>query len=203
MRILRLGNSGATYTSNVYLLLGDWSGIGDVNTLIDVGRDPAVMDSLKGAPTGVGKRAVEQVILTHGHYDHSEMLGRIRSEYAPRVFAHDGSLEGVDEGLIDGQTVRAGDQVLEVIHAPGHSSDSVCLYCEQNGALFAGDVPLLTASSDGAYESGYAAALKKICARDVRSIHFGHGEPLLEGCNARLQNTYDIVQKHVRRESGQ
>lgn len=193
MRVIRLADSGSTYTSNAYLILGDWSAIGDVNTLVDTGRDPAVLESLRRAPTGVGKRAVEQVILTHSHYDHVGMLEEIRAEYAPRVCAFGAALGGVDVDLRDGDRIAAGDGVLEVIHAPGHSSDSICLYCEERRVLFAGDSPLLLNSADNTYGEGFGAALDRICSLDVRVIHFGHGAPLLEGCNELLRRSRDLL----------
>ena len=202
MRVILLENSGRIYTSNVYLVLGDWSGISDVNTLVDVGRDPAVIDSLGQAPTGVGKTAVEQVVLTHGHYDHVELLGAFGALYHPRVCAFGGGVEGVDRALADGDELQAGDRVFEVLHTPGHSSDSICLYCHREGVLFAGDTPLLVNSLDGTYEETFAAALERICARNVRVIYFGHGAPLLEDCNVRLRWSLEIVTKSVRRGCG-
>jgi len=193
VRVIRLTDSGSTYTANAHLILGDWSALGDVNTLVDTGRDPAVLDSLRRAPTGVGKRAVEQVILTHSHYDHVGLLEEIRAEYAPRVCAFGGSAGGVDVDLRDGDRIAAGDGELEVIHAPGHSSDSICLYCEAGGVLFAGDSPLLLSSADNTYDEGFGAALDRICSRDVRVIHFGHGAPLLEGCNELLRRSRDLL----------
>ena len=169
MRVILLENSGLLYSSNAYLVLGDWSAIGDVNTLIDVGRDPAVLDALELAPTGVGKRAVEQVVLTHGHYDHVEVLGAIRKRFQPTVCAFHGAVEGVDRVLRDGDELQAGDRTFEVLHTPGHSSDSICLYCPEEGALFAGDTTLLIHSADGTYEESFAAAL--IRAREQRR-HF-------------------------------
>ena len=202
MRVMLLKNSGRIYSSNVYLVLGDWSAIADVNTLVDVGRDPAVLDAFAQAPTGVGKTAVEQVLLTHGHYDHVELLGAIRDRFKPTVCAFHGAVEGADRELRDGDELTAGDRVFEVLHTPGHSSDSICLYCPEEGALFAGDTPLPVHSSDGTYEEGFAAALEKICARNVRAIYFGHGAPLLEDCNVRLRWSREIVNKSVRRGSG-
>lgn len=202
MRVILLENSGRIYSSNVYLVLGDWSGVSDVNTLVDAGRDPAVLDALAHAPTGVGKRAVEQVVLTHGHYDHVELLGAIRDRFQPTVCAFRGGLEGADRVLQDGDELKAGDETFEVLHTPGHSSDSICLYCHREGALFAGDTPLLVHSSDGTYEESFAAALEKICARNVRAIYFGHGAPLLEDCNVRLRWSLEIVNKSVKRGCG-
>jgi len=39
MKIINLTRDSNTYTSNVYLLLGDWKGIDDVNAMIDVGGE--------------------------------------------------------------------------------------------------------------------------------------------------------------------
>ncbi len=189
MRILTLENSGRIYTSQVYLVLGSASRLEDVNTLVDVGQDPAILASIETAPTGVGKWPVEQVVLTHSHSDHCALLPRVREIFHPRVFAFSPSIAGVDCLLRDGDTVRMGDALFEVIHMPGHSSDSVCLYNETEGVLFAGDSPVVITSPTATYEAGFLAALEKLCARDVRRIYFGHGAPLTEHCNERLRES--------------
>lgn len=188
MRIVTLENSGRVYTSQVYLVPGDASRLKDVNTLVDEGQDPAILTSIAQAPTGLGKWPVEQVVLTHAHSDHCALLPRIREMFRPKVFAFSPSVSGVDRLLRDGDSIRMGDQSFEVIHAPGHSSDSICLYSEAEGVLFAGDSPLLI-TSPGTYEAGFLAALDKLCARDVRRIYFGHGVPLTERCNQRLRES--------------
>ena len=202
MRVILLKNSGLIYSSNVYLVLGDWSGMSDVNTLIDVGRDPAVLDALSAAPTGVGKRPVEQVLLTHEHFDHVELLGTIREQFQPTVCAFRGGLAGVDRELADGDELKAGNRKFEVLHTPGHSSDSICLYCPEEGVLFAGDTALVNHSSGGTHEKGFVAALERICSRDVRAIYFGHGAPLLNDCNRRLRESLEIVQLSASRGCG-
>jgi glyoxylase-like metal-dependent hydrolase (beta-lactamase superfamily II) len=189
MRIVTLENSGQVYTSQVYLVLGGLSRLEDVNTLVDVGQDPAIFVSLDRAPTGVGKWPVEQVVLTHDHSDHCALLPQVRERFHPRVFAFSPNIDGVDSLLSDGDTIKMGDADFEIIHMPGHSSDSICLYNETEGVLFAGDSPLLIASSTGTYEAGFLAALEKLCDRDIRRIYFGHGAPLTERCNERLRES--------------
>lgn len=199
MRILPLTGGGSTYTSNVYLLLGDWSALGDVNTLIDTGRDPAVLEALTAAPTGVGKRAVEQVILTHSHYDHVELLEAVRAAYGPQVCAYGCSAGAVDRELADGDVLKAGDGELEVIHSPGHSQDSICLYSVRERVLFAGDSPLIQHSPGNSYGQDFVTALEKICRRDVRTIYSGHGAPLSSDCNARLKRSLEMVRAGIPR----
>jgi glyoxylase-like metal-dependent hydrolase (beta-lactamase superfamily II) len=189
MRIVTLESSGRMYASQVYLVLGDKSRMQDINTLVDVGQDPFILESLGRAPTGVGKWPVEQVVLTHSHSDHCALLPRVREAFHPRVFSFSPNIDGAVSLLRDGDTIKMGDADFEVVHTPGHSSDSICLYNEKEGVLFAGDSPLLILSPGGTYEAGFLAALDKLCERDVRRIYFGHGAPLTERCNARLRES--------------
>jgi glyoxylase-like metal-dependent hydrolase (beta-lactamase superfamily II) len=203
MRISNLTCSKSMiYSSNVYLVLGDWSAIDDVNTLIDVGNDPAIFDKIAVAPTGVGKQAIEQVIFTHSHFDHTALLPQVRDRYAPLVYAHS-AFASADQVLHDGQTLRCGDRVLEVMYTPGHSDDSICLYCQTDGVLFVGDTPVIIRSTDGTYEDRFVAALDRLCQLDVRVIYFGHGDPLTERPHEMLLNTLRNVRiargdRHVR-----
>ena len=192
MRIVILENSGQVYTSQSYLVLGSSSRLGDVNTMVDVGQDPAILASIDRAPTGVGKWPVEQVVLTHAHSDHCALLPQVREAFHPKVFAFSPNIAGVDIVLRDGDRIRMGDEDFEVIHTPGHSSDSICLYNCAEGVLFAGDSPLLIMSA-GTYEDSFLSALEKLCARDVRCIYFGHGAPLTERCNERLRESQKMA----------
>ncbi|MBI5034479.1 MAG: MBL fold metallo-hydrolase [Chloroflexi bacterium] len=194
MRISNLTDSKSMiYSSNVYMLLGDWSAIGDVNTLIDVGNDPSVIERIRTLPTGVGKRAVDQVIITHGHFDHSEMLEDVRAQFDPIVYAFSPYLTP-DVLLKDGMDLRCGDREFEVIYTPGHSDDSICLYCQTDGILFAGDTPVVIRSSDGSYEDRFVWALERITQKEVRTIYFGHGAPLTENANLVLAESLRNVQ---------
>ena len=42
--------------------------------------------------------------------------------------------------LREGEQVRIGELVFDVLHAPGHTEGSVCLYEEHHGLLLSGDV---------------------------------------------------------------
>jgi len=195
MKILNLTSDSKMYTSNVYLITGTWNAIDDLNTLVDVGRDPSVIEKINNASTGVGKKRVEQVILTHSHYDHASLLPQIIETFKPEVYAYSSSLEGVDHLLKDGDMLKLGDRIFEVIYTPGHSSDSICLYCEEERVLFAGDSAVVIRSAGGTYEDGFVHALEKICRRDIQSIYFGHGGPLVNNCNARLHDSLKIVRE--------
>ena len=193
MRIRNLINDNSSvYTSNAYLILGDWSGISDVNTLIDTGSDPAILEQIVNAPTGVGKKAIEQVILTHNHSDHKGMLPQICKLYHPKVFAYS-PMEDVDCLLRNGQVLRCGDRNFEVIHTPGHSNDSICLYCHEDGVLFVGDTNVVIHHADGHYEKAFIEILERLCRLDISAIYFGHDSPMLSGAKDVLKESLHNV----------
>jgi len=107
-------------------------------------------------------------------------------------------MDGVDHILKHGETLRMGDRGFEVLHTPGHSSDSVCLYNKDHGDLFLGDTPVMIRSVDGAYENAFFQAMIKLCRRDIKTIYFGHGEPLVHNAQDMLQTSLRNVRKSMK-----
>jgi glyoxylase-like metal-dependent hydrolase (beta-lactamase superfamily II) len=198
MKITDVSRNRTIYSSNVYLITGSWNTLDDKNTLIDVGRDPSVLEEIQNASTGFGKKRVEQVILTHNHYDHVSLLPEILRLFEPAVYAGSPHLDGVDVVLRGGENLRCGDRLFEIILTPGHSSDSLCCYCAEDGVLFAGDTPLVIQSAGGSYDPEFIDALENLCSRDIWAIYFGHGEPLMNRCNAVLQSSLENVRRSIR-----
>lgn len=195
MKVFNLTSDSKIYTSNVYLITGDWNSMDDVNTLVDVGRDPLVIDKIYNSPTGVGKTRVEQIILTHSHYDHASLLPDIIKLFNPKVYAFSEAQLDVTYRLKGGEVIKAGDRIFDVIYTPGHSNDSVCLYCEEERVLFAGDTCVVIMSADGSYEDGFVAGLEILCKKNIETIYFGHGPPMHENCNKVLRTSLDNVRK--------
>ena len=115
--------------------------------VIDPGRDPA---AVLGA---VGDREVLAVICTHGHADHVAAAVKVaeRDQAAVALHPKDRLLwrdahpdDDADIQMEDGGIFDVGDVQLEVIHAPGHTGGSVCLYCEELGVVFTGHAMLAT-----------------------------------------------------------
>lgn len=200
MRVLQLPQIGNLYTCNVYLVLGAWNRLSDVNTLVDVGRDPSVIRSIEAAPTGVGKRKVDRVVLTHCHYDHAELLPQIVREYGPEVFAFSPAIEGRTSPLSDGESLTMGDEEFEVMEIHGHTEDSVCLFNGRSGTLFSGDAPIFVNSGGGDHAPAFLAAMERLCSRDVRVIYPGHGQPLTTGCNERLASSLGWIRESLKEQ---
>jgi glyoxylase-like metal-dependent hydrolase (beta-lactamase superfamily II) len=204
VKIDNLSAKSQIYTSNVYLLTGDWNCMEDVNTLVDVGRDHNIIDKIYQASTGVGKSRIEQVILTHNHYDHASLLPNIKNLFHPQVYAYSSYLEGVDRYVKGGELIKVADRLCEIIYTPGHSNDSICLYCPEEKILFAGDTPLIIRTVGGSYEERFIKALEYICKKDIQIIYFGHGDPLIHGCKKVLLESLANVRKSplIRNQQG-
>jgi glyoxylase-like metal-dependent hydrolase (beta-lactamase superfamily II) len=178
MRIIPVKGCQNVYTSNVFLVLGDWKRIEDMNTLIDVGNDPSVMAAIDAIDTGVGKNKVEQIVLTHSHSDHTGILPLIKKRFQPQVYAFSPFIDGVDRILQDGDKIRIGESEFEVLHMPCHTNDSICLLNEAAGVVFSGDTPIPIRTPDGAYGDDFYQALKMLCQKKIHVIYPGHGEAL-------------------------
>ena len=193
MKIIPILGKNNVYSSNVYMVMGDWKRIEDMNTLVDVGNDPSIIEVIGNMNMGVGKNKVDQVILTHDHSDHTGILPLIRAAFHPKVYAFSPFMEGVDHVLKHGDVIRMGDRDFEVIHTPGHSSDSVCLYNPDHGVLFVGDTPVMIRSVDGGYENAFFQAMMLLCSRKIETIYFGHGDPLVNRAQDMLQTSLQNV----------
>lgn len=177
MRVFQLSRNPKIYTCHSYLLLGDWNQLEDVNTLIDPGTDDYIFTEIDRIYTGCGKVPVEQVLLTHNHFDHAASANLFRQRYGAQVYACvDGP--GVDGLLKEGQILRAGDDYLEVIHTPGHSSDSLAFYCQSQKLLFSGDTQLRIRTSGGRYTQDYIQTLIKLSQRNIDMVYPGHDDPI-------------------------
>ena len=188
MKVIPLRGNKTIYTCNAYLILGDWNRLEDINTLVDVGSDGAIIDEIEMTSTGVGKKAIERVVLTHNHFDHAGGLRAIKEKYHPRVYAFT-EMDGVDGLLAEGEILRLGDRDFEVVHIPCHSDDSVCLYCKKDRILFSGDTPLRIMTIGGSYSPGFVAALERLAARRIATIYSGHDLPITEGADDILRMT--------------
>jgi glyoxylase-like metal-dependent hydrolase (beta-lactamase superfamily II) len=110
--------------------------------VVDPGRDAGAVLS------AVGDREILAVICTHGHAAHvAAAPGVAARDEAPvalnprdRLLWREAHSDGDPEiDMEDGGIFEVADVSLEVIHAPGHSPGSVCLYSEELEAVFAGD----------------------------------------------------------------
>ncbi|MBU0474447.1 MAG: MBL fold metallo-hydrolase [Bacteroidetes bacterium] len=180
MKVIQLKQNPNVYCGNSYLLLGEWNTIKDINAIVDTGSDDYFISEIEKIFTGVGKNPVEKVILTHNHFDHIGGAKALKKKYNAKVYANILNENIVDYTIKDGDSINLAEHSFLVIHTPGHSSDSISLYCEKEQILFSGDTTLFIRDTNSSYTQDYFETIKKLSKLKIKVIYPGHGDPLNE-----------------------
>jgi hydroxyacylglutathione hydrolase len=137
------------WETNAYLV---WDGGSSDALVLDPGMGAA--EPLVQRATANGLR-LHLVANSHGHVDHIfDNAAIVRSSGAPLAIHPDDAyrLEGhnsygftversvATQDLGEGDQLAIGDLTFDILHTPGHTEGSVCLYEERAGILLAGDV---------------------------------------------------------------
>jgi glyoxylase-like metal-dependent hydrolase (beta-lactamase superfamily II) len=85
---------------------------------------------------------VEAVVVTHHHLDHTEAARSFAERMGCGVRGLDPAQCWRSDPLADGEVLSIGGLDVEVLTTPGHTTDSVSLLVEADGALLTGDMVL-------------------------------------------------------------
>lgn len=137
------------WQTNAYLV---WDGRSPDALVVDPGMGAAQPLIERVAANGLRLNVIAN---SHGHVDHIfDDAPLMRGTDAPLAIHPDDAyrLSGdnnygfemepvtASRDLVEGEQVRIGDLVFDVLHLPGHTEGSVCLYEERLGLLLSGDV---------------------------------------------------------------
>jgi len=134
---------------NTYILMDEAAGEAAV---IDPGfHNHKLFEYLASMPC-----KVKYIIATHGHGDHTALMGRVKQDFGGQIVIHEadapflasksqfslmmgGSYVRPEPDILlkGGERLTVGSLTLEVIHTPGHSKGGICLLCPPY--LFTGD----------------------------------------------------------------
>lgn len=163
--------------------------------VIDAGGNPhEILDILKKHHL-----TLQCIINTHAHFDHVGAVKPLQDATGAKFFLHQEeapllnclndqtdafglsaiSVPMIDRALVGDDEICIGDEVIRVIHTPGHSPGSVCFRI--NDTVFSGDT--LFAGSIGRtdlYGGSYAKIIDSIKTRlfvmeDHVIVYPGHG----------------------------
>ncbi len=80
---------------------------------------------------------VKYAVATHEHFDHVATLPELAAKLGARIVAHENSPIECDIRVRDKDELKLGDKWVRVLHTPGHTEDSICLY--DGREVFTGD----------------------------------------------------------------
>lgn len=128
------------YQTNCYLI---WEEDAATCAVIDPGYHP---ETILACAEKHGK-AIESILLTHGHFDHVGAVRDLAAATGCRVYLCEKDLSmppQMTAGKLyytdtyeDGDLITTAGVTLQVIATPGHTPGSVCLLCED--VIFSGD----------------------------------------------------------------
>ena len=183
-----------TMGTNSYILVDDST---KKAAIVDPGADAKrLLDALNS------KNAVlEYIILTHGHFDHILALNEIKDKTAATILIHEGDADFLidnslnlvtkfsdldlkfyqaDGILKDKDIIQLGSSKIRVMHTPGHTPGSICLFTD--AGIITGDT--LFRESIGRYDfifgdyDSIISSVKKLI-KDIKDpsckIMPGHG----------------------------
>jgi glyoxylase-like metal-dependent hydrolase (beta-lactamase superfamily II) len=157
--------------TNTYLV-----GIDEI-AVIDPGIDD---EGHLDAIAGCGGDRIRWILCTHTHPDHSPGAAGLKERTGAEVMAF-ASKDGlkVDRKIKDGFRIEATEFRLRAVHTPGHASNHLCFFLEEERLLFSGDhvmqgSTVVIKPPDGDMAT-YLESLQKIRKLRLRSIAPGHG----------------------------
>lgn len=151
---------------------------------------------LQGYLAASEKAEIALAGITHHHADHSGNLKWLRQELKAEVI-----IPKHGRALLKGRLPRTGVRTLEgedvielggslrvrALAAPGHSSDSMCYYIEDEGVLFTGDTLLGSSTTVVQDLAAYRQTLKRLSELpNLKVICPGHG-PLVWDPRERIR----------------
>ena len=181
----------AANNANTYLINGS------KRILIDPGHDHLfgnIKDHL--SRLSLTPQDIDLVLLTHGHPDHVEavrgfsnshaLIGLHETEldFVKKLAPHYGTALGVADFepqiLLQEGALQVGNMQFQIIHTPGHSPGSLCIYWPQEKTLITGDVIFYQGIGRTDLPGGDGQRLKESINRlsilEVEHLLPGHGE---------------------------
>ena len=138
-------------TSGTFSLDGQDFAVDNNVWLVGDDREVIVIDAAHDADAilaAVGDRRLLAVVCTHGHNDHISAAPEVADRAGAPVLLHPADQvlwrmiypEQVPDGdLVDEEIIEIAATPLRVLHTPGHSPGSVCLYAPALRVVFSGD----------------------------------------------------------------
>jgi glyoxylase-like metal-dependent hydrolase (beta-lactamase superfamily II) len=175
------------------------------NSYLLLTKKPAIIDPSENAKVVLNNlkkhikpEELEYIILTHFHEDHTLSTPTIKKETNAEVLIHEldaGFLNfKPDRKLKGGEILNLGDCKLKVIHTPGHTPGSICLYEEKSKSLFSGDTIFANGGVGrtdllGGNTQQLIESVERLCELNVKILYPGHEEVTNKNVNEQIKRS--------------
>ena len=190
-------------TSGTFSLDGGTWEVDNNVWLVGDEREVIVIDAAHDAgaiAAAVGDRKVLGIACTHAHDDHVSAAPALSRKLAAPVLLHPAEhvlwrlahpdIPSPSTELADGDTLRVAGTALQVLHTPGHSPGSCCLYAPELNMVFSGDTlfnggPGATGRSYSNFDEIISSIRTKLLTLPPETeVRTGHGEATTVGNEA-------------------
>lgn len=167
------------FSTNAYIVTCRDTG---ESALVDTPNDTrSILEALRNAHP-------KYILITHGHFDHLEALAEVKAALNVPVAVHPGDAEALpidpDILLRDGDTMPLGAIQLQVLHTPGHTPGSLCLFTDKY--LIAGDTLFPGGPGHTRSPDDFQLIIQSLTRRifplpDDTQVYPGHGDATVLG----------------------
>ncbi len=212
MNVLKLVDAyGLGNDCNIYLI--------DNELLVDTGTGlnfPAIRKELE-AKHDVSK--VNCIVNTHCHFDHTGGNKKFRDWFGctlaihekdraaletgagtlARMFGENARTVTADKSLRNGSVIRTQNFSFQVVHTPGHTPGSICLYEKNFKILVSGDTLFDGAAGrtdmPGGDNISMANSLRKLDKLPISYLLPGHGQMKVGGVNFVIKQLLNSIRE--------
>jgi len=144
----------------------------------------ASIDAPEAAPIEAALKAtgwkLTDILVTHHHADHTDGIRSLKDKFKCRVVApagEAGKIPAVDETVAEGDTVKVGTLLANVIETPGHTLGHIAYWFHADALAFVGDTLFSIGCGrviEGTPETMWQSLLKLRALPDDTLVYCGH-----------------------------
>ncbi len=215
MRIFKIAHDvqflqGQGFNSNTLIIIGDKEYL-----IIDPGLPENAQRIIETINSLGIKNKRGQILLTHMHFDHIGAVYKLQEFARFDIMIHKNERKYLESGdayhtvallfgmseiapiyitktVEDNETIGVGNVEIKIIHTPGHTIGSVCVYVPKYKILVSGD----TVFSNGSFGrtdlptgdiENLVESLKKLLTLDIDILCPGHGDILIKNAKEPIE----------------
>lgn len=147
---------------------------------------------------------LDYVLNTHHHWDHTDGNADLIEKYGSKLVGPDveyDRIKDIDIKLKEGDIFTFGDEDIQTLETPGHTSDHICFYLPDSKIVFTGDTLFIMSCGwlyEGTPQQMWSSLQKITALPDDTQVYCGHEYTLdnAEFCRTIEPQNQDIRDRY-------